>query len=56
MPKPEIIEISASPAEDLQAQTQGGPTVRELHIDFLLQEEFIADPEFLRRFIEQAAD
>jgi len=31
-----------------------GPTVQEVHIDFLLQEEFSVDPSFLRKFIEAA--
>ncbi len=30
------------------------PTVRELHVDFLLEEEFCANPDFLRKFIEAA--
>lgn len=31
-----------------------GPTVRELHVDFILQEEFFSNSHFLRRFISCA--
>jgi len=31
-----------------------GPQVRELHIDFLLEEEFYSDPQFLRGFLDAA--
>jgi hypothetical protein len=32
-----------------------GPTVREVHVDFLLEEEFSVSPHFLHNFIEAAA-
>lgn len=35
-------------------ETCGGPTVREVHVDFLLQEEFSSDPNFLHAFIRAA--
>jgi hypothetical protein len=40
-----------------QLRTQRcGPTVQEIHIDFLLQEEFSVDPQFLRSFVGAAGE
>jgi len=40
--------------DTLQADKYAGPTVQEAHIDFLLEEEFNVDLNFLRRFIKAA--
>lgn len=40
---------------DVQSDKLRGPTVREVHVDFLLEEEFSVNPSFLRNFIEAAA-
>jgi hypothetical protein len=43
------------PVQDvLQFDRSAGSTVQEIHIDFLLEEEFSVDPNFLRKFIEAA--
>jgi hypothetical protein len=39
----------------LRPEKIGGPTVQEVHIDFLLEEELNVDPQFLRNFIQAAA-
>ena len=36
-------------------QLNVGPQVRELHIDFLLEEEFYSNPQFLCSFLDAAA-
>ena len=56
MYNPGSVEHGAPATENVEDRTLGGPTVKELHIDFLLQEEFCANPEFLTRFIRQAAE
>lgn len=38
----------------LPTQKCNGPDVQEAHIDFLLEEEFSVDPQFLRNFIQAA--
>jgi len=38
----------------VQPDNFSGPTVQEVHIDFLLEEEFSVDLNFLQRFIEAA--
>jgi hypothetical protein len=40
--------------DTLQPDKCSGPTVQEVHVDFLLEEEFSVDLNFLRRFIEAA--
>lgn len=50
-----ITDFVAAAQSDLEAQVQFDFAVKELHIDFLLQEEFSSDPEFLRRFLLDAA-
>ncbi len=40
--------------DDQSPQKFSGRTVREIHVDFLLEEEFRANPKFLRNFIEAA--
>jgi len=61
MSRPEtIIEDHAEgdhvqPGQDsLQRDRGAGPTVQEVHVDFLLEEEFSSDPEFLRSFVKAA--
>ncbi len=39
----------------MQPDKCSGPTVQEVHVDFLLQEEFSVDSSFLQRFIEAAS-
>jgi hypothetical protein len=43
-----------SPQDTLSFGESCGQTVQEIHIDFLLEEEFNANPAFLRRFIVAA--
>jgi hypothetical protein len=41
-------------SEKLVLEKCGGPTVQEIHVDFLLAEEFSVNSSFLRSFIEAA--
>jgi hypothetical protein len=50
-PNSQELQIGQDP---LRLDTFSGPTVQEVHIDFLLEEEFNVDPTFLRRFIVAA--
>ena len=48
-------EVDLAPIQDgLEPAKFAGATVQEVHVDFLLEEEFNVDPNFLRKFIEAA--
>jgi hypothetical protein len=55
MPSPEMIDAAPEESDKLLLEKCGGPTVQEMHIDFLLEEEFSVNPNFLRKFVEAAA-
>lgn len=42
--------------DEIELERLGGPNVQEVHVDFLLEEEFRVGPNFLRSFIEAAAE
>jgi hypothetical protein len=51
---PSSIQLSQSGDSPLSTNSCDGPNVREIHIDFLLEEEFRVNPNFLNQFIEDA--
>ena len=55
MTRPQMNELTETESHEIEPEKCGGPTVDEVHIDFLLEEEFSVDPNFLRSFIEAAA-
>jgi hypothetical protein len=55
MPNTEIMNSIPEDSDKLLPEKCGGPTVQEMHIDFLLEEEFSVNPNFLRKFVEAAS-